>query len=50
MLKTAVMLHIFVETVLHFFFRFLWIECSKEHNLFEIETEILNNVVKVFLL
>ncbi len=43
MLKTVVLLNIFVETVIHFRW---WIESSKEQHSFEIE--IFCNIINVF--
>ncbi len=51
MLKIFVLLHIFVETVIHFFFTILlWIKSSKEQLLFEIEIfcRIINIYVVTF--
>ncbi len=48
MLKT-VLLHIFVESVMHYFFRILWwLEGSKEQHLFELE--IICNIINIFTL
>ncbi len=43
MLKTVVLLYIFVETMLYIFLRIIWwIEASEEQHLFEIEKQKQN--------
>ncbi len=48
MLKTDVLLHVFVETVINLIFQlFWWIESSKEEHLFE--TEIFCYIINIFI-
>ncbi len=46
MLKTVLLLNIFIETVIHFLGIFWWIERSKENNLFEIV--IFCDIINIF--